>query len=740
MPAVSPKLDLLESLKSEIGIAEEVKDQVIELTPHLALAVALLYMIASDGEIEDQESSQLQSVLGGDKEVLRYGLAYVQSTSVEQFLQDAPEALSHKDSLCILTNVCDSLLSDGHADDAELALFHRMVSALGMTEQAFDPYIKTIALKNDKTVLGPYQGTSDEITAISPHHALAIALLYMMTADGAIGSEEIGQLEAVIGEFEGLQKAALKYVRKTKVKQFLDQATPLLTAEQRLYILTNVCDSMLSDGNVALLENKLFQTILTSFGYSETSFESYYQTIEIKNVKPFDTREFKPKITHHRRRETDAEEGIQFEKKLTPTNKGHQAPADAYSAAMGVQIQRTMQDNIEHVAEDFGSNDNIIQVGHNATDELNVQKLAQSLMADNVQQIDDGMSAAENRQTIGTESSKTNRQTLSTDSADANIQTLALTEVTGNLQAIDAEALQEHSEELSLEVRMQSLYEGIDSLNQRLNRFERENKDFLDAIRAEMLIDVPGVVVDVSPEEQELLSMVDEMLRIDHVEQIVLPVGSDNVQQITAIANAENVQHISIADAQDNIQDIALMRDVENIQTIELASTAANYQRIQSDRDLNEIDFKASTEAALLQTDLAVASPIDSARDGDGAYAAARPLEMEQAQETSSVVTRAAMPQPHRLLAMGRYAPTGLNWLYAHAKVTIVFVLCVFAMPMGMKLPSSRITSGFLITLAAHSEHVNAAKPDAPLEEHVVQQNMAEEVEQTFDQVRLKRN
>ncbi len=67
MPAVSPKFDLLENLKSDIGIADEAVGHVIELTPHLALAVALLYMIASDGEIEDQESSQLQSVLGGYK-------------------------------------------------------------------------------------------------------------------------------------------------------------------------------------------------------------------------------------------------------------------------------------------------------------------------------------------------------------------------------------------------------------------------------------------------------------------------------------------------------------------------------------------------------------------------------------------------------------------------------------------------------------------------------------------------
>jgi len=474
---------------------------------------------------------------------------------------------------------------------------------------------------------------------------------------------------------------------------------------------------------------------LTSFGYNETSFESYYQTIEIKNIKPFDTREFKPKITHHRRRETDTEEGIQFEKKLTPAGKGHQAPADAYNEAMGVQIQRTMQDNIEHVAEDFGSNDNIIQVGHNATDELNVQKLAQSLMADNVQQIDDGISVAENR------------QTLSTDPAEVNIQTLALAEVTVNLQTIDADRLEDHREELSVEVRMQSLYEGIDSLNQRLNRFERENKDFLDAIRAEMLIDVAGVVTDISPEEQELLNMVDEFLPVNHVEEIPISRGDGNIQQISLsgtgenlqqmplLAETENVQHIAIDDSHDNIQDIALTRDVENIQTIEWSSTATNYQRIQSDRHLNEINFKALTEAALLQTDLAVASPTDSMRDSDDAYATASPLETGQTQDR-----HAAMPQARRLLAMGRYAPAGLNWLYAHAKVTVVFMLCVFAMPMGMTLPSSRITSGFLITVAASSQHVNAAKADAPLDEHVVQQNMAEEVEQTFDQVRLKRN
>ena len=759
MSAASPKLDLLESLKSDIGIADETVNHVIELTPHLALAVALLYMIASDGEIEDQESSQLQSVLGGDKEVLRYGLSYVQSTSIEQFLQDVPEVLSHKDRLCILTNVCDSLLSDGHADDDELALFYRMVVAFGMTPKTFEPYYKTIALKNDKTVLGVFAGRADDISQISPHHALAIALLYMMTADGAIGSEEIGQLEAVIGEFEGLQKVALKYVRQTKVKQFLDEATPSLSTEQRLYILTNVCDSMLSDGSVALLENKLFQTILTSFGHNETSFESYYQTIEIKNVKPFDTREFKPKMTHRRLRGTDKEEGVEFEKKLTAADKGYQAPADAYtkaanqevwgdaksSASMGALIQRTMQDNIEHVVEDFGSNANIVQVGHNATDDLNVQKLSRGPSADNIQQADDSANLAENRQAIEAGADSKNRQAVSSSSELANTQLLALSDVERNLQVIDQEALKDHREAVPVEERMQNLYEGIDSLNQRLNRFERENKDFLDAIRAEMLIDVAGVVVNVSPEEQELINMVDELLRIENVQDIPLASHKENIQEIafTEVGEnlqpvpfgdeAENVQQIALTVQDDNIQEIALAREKENIQSIDLASTAPNYQRLRQEKILNLAAFKAEANAAVLPTDVvetpnaesvihdAVAPAIDTLAD---VHLDANAGEVADASQAQNLASASSSLRTRQLHGIGRYTPFGLNWLYTHAKLVMVFVVCVFAMPMNMKLPVSRTVSGVLITLNAQEKAQAQDKTQ----------------EQTFKLVRLERD
>ena len=117
MAVANLKANLLDTLKSDIEVADVGNGERIFLTPYLALACGLLYMMASDGELEAQESSQLQAVLGGDEAVLSYALRYVQSVPVEQFFATASELLSVKDKWCILANVCDALLSDGRAED-----------------------------------------------------------------------------------------------------------------------------------------------------------------------------------------------------------------------------------------------------------------------------------------------------------------------------------------------------------------------------------------------------------------------------------------------------------------------------------------------------------------------------------------------------------------------------------------------------------------------------------------------
>jgi uncharacterized tellurite resistance protein B-like protein len=470
MVAQPKNVNLLDTLGSESDFTAIGVDEEILLTPYLALACALLYMMAADGHLEDQESSHLQAVLGGDGKVLSYGLRYVQTVPLEKFLNDAPEVLSTKDKWCILTNVCDALLSDGHVDDEELGLFSQLAEAFGVADKSFRTSLTVLKLKNDKTILGRYAGVKEERQAMTPHFALAASLLYMLTADGSIGAEEIGQLEAVIGEFEGLQNVALKYVRSVKLKPFLDEASATLKREQKLYILVNVCDSMLSDGSVGRLEDKVFVAMAQAFGFNEKSFQPYYQVIETKNFKPFEC-SFKNRAVHTHASSKD-QQAVDSESPDAAANQGVWALAQA-ELGMGDSISRTMQENIQSVQDSFGTQNNVVQVGLNATDGLNLQNVEDGPSVNNRQTIDAAIGDDANRQKLSQDDGLLNRQTLELDAASPNHQRL------------NTNAGGPHAEFTEAEVRLQNIHEIAEEVNVRLDHFERQNFSFLEVGRTQ---------------------------------------------------------------------------------------------------------------------------------------------------------------------------------------------------------------------------------------------------------------
>ena len=155
-----------------------------EITPFMALAVALIYMLTADGAIDDHESSQLQAVVGSHSELLDMAFAYAEENTVEQFLKDTDGILNQADHWCILTNLCDCLLSDGLVDDHELKLFRQISDAFSITDVGFTTHFNLLKLKNNKSVLGKFSPKSLTLTGESAHLTLACSLLYMMAADG----------------------------------------------------------------------------------------------------------------------------------------------------------------------------------------------------------------------------------------------------------------------------------------------------------------------------------------------------------------------------------------------------------------------------------------------------------------------------------------------------------------------------------------------------------------------------
>ena len=141
-----------------MGLFDAFKTTPPALTPRLALAVGLLFMVGADGQVEQEEIGQLRSVVGGDQELIQTALKYLRSVKYEQFLTDAAALLNTEQKLCLLINMADSLLSDGRAELAEQQVFGKALAQFGFTEESFKGYFDTISLKNNRSIfelLGP---------------------------------------------------------------------------------------------------------------------------------------------------------------------------------------------------------------------------------------------------------------------------------------------------------------------------------------------------------------------------------------------------------------------------------------------------------------------------------------------------------------------------------------------------------------------------------------------------------
>jgi uncharacterized tellurite resistance protein B-like protein len=135
-----------------------------KMTAHKAFACALIYCMGSDGEMDPEEVGHLLSVLGGsrdgdsigvganNKALLDSALKYVRKVQFETFLTEATPVLTPAQRLCVLTNMVDSAMSDGEAEQEEQVLIGKAQQAFGISDEQFRPFFEVIIMKNDRSV------------------------------------------------------------------------------------------------------------------------------------------------------------------------------------------------------------------------------------------------------------------------------------------------------------------------------------------------------------------------------------------------------------------------------------------------------------------------------------------------------------------------------------------------------------------------------------------------------------
>ena len=136
-----------------MGLFDVFKGKTPELNPRIALAVGLLFMTSADGAIEQEEFGVLLANLHGDERLLDDAMVYGKATTFDDYLSASANLLNEPQKICILLNIADSLLSDGHAAPQEQALFERFLSGWGVSRTKFQPHLDVIIEKNDHSVL-----------------------------------------------------------------------------------------------------------------------------------------------------------------------------------------------------------------------------------------------------------------------------------------------------------------------------------------------------------------------------------------------------------------------------------------------------------------------------------------------------------------------------------------------------------------------------------------------------------
>lgn len=126
-----------------------------DLTPRNCLVAGLLYCMASDGEMDQEEIGHLLSVMGpgATREALNTALRYCRATPVQQWAGEANGRLRAEHKLCILLNMIDSAMSDGQAEPEEQQLITNLMAAWGVSQAELEPHFRTLAAKNDRAVL-----------------------------------------------------------------------------------------------------------------------------------------------------------------------------------------------------------------------------------------------------------------------------------------------------------------------------------------------------------------------------------------------------------------------------------------------------------------------------------------------------------------------------------------------------------------------------------------------------------
>ena len=315
-------------VRDRSALTAQEKLEAIVLTPPMVQAAALMYIMLANGELATVPGGPGSPKRPMMSPLLQTVRDYVDGIPFERFLMDGPPILSVKERLGVLVNTYDAMLVGGEPQEAERVRFDQLTVAFGIKPEALETFRQAISAKNNRAVMGKFESSNLNIHEPTPHVGLAAALVHaMMSPDGSIHAEDLERLENVLGEYEGLLQFALNDAASVQPERLFETMSKVLTGDQKLFVLTNVLDTMLKDGEVEAPERKsVFQSMRSVLGFTENAFRPFISALKIKSAKS---------AASHDKFGASILRGIRanFEKK--PVGYGKQLAEEAAAASAG---------------------------------------------------------------------------------------------------------------------------------------------------------------------------------------------------------------------------------------------------------------------------------------------------------------------------------------------------------------------------------------------------------------------
>ena len=136
-----------------MGIFDGFGGSELKLDAQLALASGMIYLSAADGHLSEDERYDILKVIPDDA-TLNKALNYCRRTPLPQFIQESATLLTPAQKLCMLLNMADMAMGDGHLAEEERQMLVQFQNAYQIPDTTIQPYVQGLMVKNNLTVFG----------------------------------------------------------------------------------------------------------------------------------------------------------------------------------------------------------------------------------------------------------------------------------------------------------------------------------------------------------------------------------------------------------------------------------------------------------------------------------------------------------------------------------------------------------------------------------------------------------